>query len=171
MSSLAKIKTAPFVVTGDVQPGAYAVATPANPIATTTTTTTTSSVQQYSDMARQSSFNTEATAVISQPPEAVKDRITCYNHTEQPSVVKAYQYVFIESREPVVLTYCPKCYEENVTTRTHTKSNGITVLCVVAGVVIFWPLCWLPLCIKPMKQTNHCCTKCGCKVGRVKPFQ
>ena len=88
-----------------------------------------------------------------------------------PAVAYGKQYIPVDSRKPVVLTYCPKCSKENVQTRTHDKSNSTTALCVVAGVFFFWPLCWLPLCIRPMKQTNHYCTACRAKVGRVKPFQ
>mmetsp|Transcript_17648 Transcript_17648/g.42955 ORF Transcript_17648/g.42955 Transcript_17648/m.42955 type:complete len:176 (-) Transcript_17648:2131-2658(-) len=87
------------------------------------------------------------------------------------SMMEQRQYVYIDSRKPVTLTMCPKCTKEHVTTTTRTKPNGVTAICVVAGVFIFWPLCWLPLCIRPMKQTNHYCTCCGAKVGRVKPFQ
>jgi predicted RNA-binding Zn-ribbon protein involved in translation (DUF1610 family) len=87
------------------------------------------------------------------------------------SVVENPRYVDIGSRKPVVLTYCPRCAKEHVTTHTRTKSTGTTWLCVVAGVFIFWPLCWLPLAIRPLKQTNHYCDSCGNKVGRVKPCQ
>ena len=87
-----------------------------------------------------------------------------------PMVVKP-KYIHIGQRRPVTLTYCPNCVEKNVQTRTKTKANGITWLCVGAGVFIFWPLCWIPLCVDDMKQTNHYCTKCGTKIGRVKPFQ
>jgi LITAF-like zinc ribbon domain len=87
------------------------------------------------------------------------------------SMVQRPKYVFVDSRKPVTLTYCPNCAKEHVMTKTHTKANGTTAICVVAGILIFWPLCWLPLCIRSMKQTNHYCTSCGTKVGRVKPFQ
>jgi predicted RNA-binding Zn-ribbon protein involved in translation (DUF1610 family) len=79
-------------------------------------------------------------------------------------------YVRIDSRKPVTLSYCPNCAKPHVTTHTLTKANGVTMVCVVAGVVVFWPLFWVPLVAKPMKQTNHYCQNCGVKVGRVKPF-
>jgi len=97
------------------------------------------------------------------------------SHVPQPAGTGHYvqnpRYVDIASRVPVVLTYCPKCAQQQVMTHTRTKATGTTWLCVVAGVFIFWPLCWLPLAIRPMKQTNHYCNGCGAKVGRVKPFQ
>ena len=87
------------------------------------------------------------------------------------SVIANQRYVYVGSREPVILTYCPACVKQHVGTTTRTKPTGTTWLVVVAGFFIFWPLCWLPLCIRPMKQTNHYCNSCGKKIGRVKPFQ
>lgn len=80
------------------------------------------------------------------------------------------RYVCVESRHPVTLTYCPSCAKEQTQTYTRTKANGTTFLCVVAGVIIFWPLAWIPLVMRSAKQTNHHCSNCGVKVGRVKPF-
>jgi predicted RNA-binding Zn-ribbon protein involved in translation (DUF1610 family) len=81
------------------------------------------------------------------------------------------KYVYLETRKPVTLTYCPHCAKQNITTQTRTKVTGTTWACFAAGVLIFWPLCWIPFVVKPMKQTNHYCSNCGVKVGRVKPFQ
>jgi len=88
----------------------------------------------------------------------------------QPDSLHVKGYVHLESRHPVVLTYCPKCAKEEVGTRTHTRSTGTTWLCVGVGLFVFWPLCWLPLCINPTRQTDHFCQNCGQKIGRVKPF-
>lgn len=87
------------------------------------------------------------------------------------AIVENPRYVNIDSWKPVVLTYCPRCAKEHAMTHTRTKATGTTWLCVVAGVFIFWPLCWVPLVITPLKQTNHYCDSCGSKVGRVKPGQ
>jgi predicted RNA-binding Zn-ribbon protein involved in translation (DUF1610 family) len=107
--------------------------------------------------------NYPPTNTISQPP------VVQQHHTG--ALVENPKYIYVGSRRPVLLTYCPQCAKEHVTTRTQTKSTGTTWVCVVVGVFIFWPLCWLPLVIKPMKQTNHYCHSCGTKVGRIKPFQ
>jgi predicted RNA-binding Zn-ribbon protein involved in translation (DUF1610 family) len=81
------------------------------------------------------------------------------------------KYIDVRSRDPVVLTYCPQCAKEHVTTTTRTKVTGTTWICVAVGVFVCLPLCWLPLVAKPLKQTNHYCSSCGTKVGRIKPFQ
>lgn len=90
----------------------------------------------------------------------------------QPTAQVANQrYVNVGSRHPVMLTYCPSCAKTHTATHVHTKVTGTTWVCVIAGVFIFWPLCWVPLVVKGCKQTNHYCDGCGAKVGRVKPFQ
>jgi len=79
-------------------------------------------------------------------------------------------YVYVGSRMPVTLTCCPRCAEQQITTRAVTKPTGTTWACVGVGFLVFWPICWVPLVGKSWKQTNHYCTNCGGKVGRVKPF-
>ncbi|KAG7373270.1 LITAF-like zinc ribbon domain containing protein [Nitzschia inconspicua] len=156
-------KAYPYIIneSDNFQPVAYAVATPIDSV--------TRSHAAHVSATPQSVAN--STATLSQPPSPSVVCTPSMKHAEPAQMVNGSKYVFVDSRKSVSLTYCPKCYEENIATRTHTKSTGTTALCVLAGVFIFWPLCWVPLCIKSMKQTNHYCTKCGCKVGRVKPFQ
>ena len=77
----------------------------------------------------------------------------------------------LNTRSPVVLTYCPCCENKGVKTRTETKPNGVTWACVGAGALIFWPLCWVPLVMDETKITRHYCQTCGAKVGKVKPLR
>jgi predicted RNA-binding Zn-ribbon protein involved in translation (DUF1610 family) len=77
------------------------------------------------------------------------------------------KYVDVGTRRPVHLSYCPNCAKQHVATHTRTIATGTTWVCVVVGVFVFWPLCWIPLVADPMKQTNHYCQNCGIKVGRV----
>jgi len=98
-----------------------------------------------------------------QTPTAVKE------NSKTPTIENP-RYIGVDSRKPVVLSYCPNCAKEHVATSTRTKATGTTWLLVAAGVVVFWPLCWVPLVVNPMKQTDHYCQGCGAKVGRVKPF-
>ena len=82
-----------------------------------------------------------------------------------------HKYAMIISRQPVTLSHCPHCSKAKTQTSTVSKATTPTWLCVAAGAVLFLPLCWIPLVVKPMKQTNHFCQECGTKVGRVKPFK
>ena len=88
--------------------------------------------------------------------------------TEPPACTQN-GYVFIDSRTPVTLNMCPKCRQHNVRTKTHTKPVSGTVLWCCVLSCLFWPLCWLPFCLDSAQQTNHYCSHCGAKVGRVKP--
>lgn len=81
------------------------------------------------------------------------------------------RYIQVRSRKPLLLSYCPSCSISMTGTRTHSKANRVTVACVIAGAIVFLPLCWVPLVWKETKQTNHYCQNCGTKVARVKPFQ
>lgn len=112
------------------------------------------------------SNQTAATAALA------SDQYCCPTPPAAAAAVACYpRYIPIDSRKPVTLTCCPKCGKKNVATYTHTKANGTTAALVALGAFIFLPLCWLPLCITATKQTNHYCTSCGTKVGRVKPLQ
>jgi predicted RNA-binding Zn-ribbon protein involved in translation (DUF1610 family) len=102
------------------------------------------------------------------PPTAA---LTMTPSSGVPQVQNGKNYVSVPTRRPVQLTSCPNCAKQHVTTRTRTKATGITWVCVGVGVFVFWPLCWIPLVVDPLKQTNHYCQNCGVKVGRVKPFQ
>ncbi len=104
-------------------------------------------------------------------PQESPAEATAIYQPSKVSTVMNQRYVDVGSRKPVMLTYCPTCAKQQISTHTRTKATGTTWVCVLAGVFIFWPLCWLPLVIQPMKQTNHYCNGCGAKVGRVKPFQ
>ena len=74
------------------------------------------------------------------------------------------------SRSPVVLSYCPHCSKQDITTRTKTTATGATWVAGVAGFVIFAPLVLVPFCVRSMQQTNHHCPNCGVKVGKVPAF-
>ena len=86
-----------------------------------------------------------------------------------PSYTKAASnYVPINTRHPVVLDYCPRCATQNAQTKVHHKYTGATVAFIVGGLVVFWPFMFVPMCSKQFKQTNHHCSSCGQKIGRVK---
>lgn len=72
------------------------------------------------------------------------------------------------SRRPVELKKCPNCHASHVRTSTRTYPSAITWVGVVVSACIFVPLCWIPLVVDPMKQTDHYCQSCGKKVGTIK---
>ena len=75
------------------------------------------------------------------------------------------------NRNPMMISICPHCQIESTSTRTKTYPNFITWISVGGFFLAFWPLCWIPLVVDSMKQTDHYCVSCGALVGRVKPYQ
>jgi LITAF-like zinc ribbon domain len=63
---------------------------------------------------------------------------------------------------------CPFC-ETTMVTRTKTSCDGITWLFVLILFILFWPLCWLPLCMPKCQRVHHYCTHCQRKVGVTEP--
>ena len=74
-------------------------------------------------------------------------------------------------RKPVQLNVCPRCSQHNVGTKTVTYPSATTWFSVVVGALIFLPICWVPLVVDPLKQTDHFCKNCGAKVGTVKALE
>mmetsp|Transcript_49488 Transcript_49488/g.149133 ORF Transcript_49488/g.149133 Transcript_49488/m.149133 type:complete len:80 (-) Transcript_49488:177-416(-) len=66
---------------------------------------------------------------------------------------------------------CPHCNIINARTRITTHPHWKSWIAVGALAVVFWPLCWIPLVMDEMKQTNHFCASCGAKVGEIGPFE
>ena len=73
-------------------------------------------------------------------------------------------------RRPVHMPLCPNCKHANAKTRTVTRPGAVTWVLVAVGATFVLPLCWIPLVVDSMKQTDHFCQQCGQKVGRVKPL-
>jgi hypothetical protein len=105
------------------------------------------------------------------PSSPITPLPSAYYPMSPAAQVKNSPYIHVTSREPVMITYCPRCAQQHINTRVRTNATGTTWVCVLVGAFIFWPLCWIPLLVKDCKQTNHYCAGCGAKVGRVKPFQ
>ena len=72
------------------------------------------------------------------------------------------------TRRPVHLSMCPKCHKANVRTSTRTYPSAVTWVGVVVSAAVFFPLCWVPLVVDAMKQTDHFCQSCGKKIGTIK---
>jgi lipopolysaccharide-induced tumor necrosis factor-alpha factor len=63
---------------------------------------------------------------------------------------------------------CPFC-QTTMVTRTRTSCDGMTWLFVLILFLVFWPLCWLPLCMPKCQRVHHYCTHCQQKVGVTEP--
>jgi hypothetical protein len=64
---------------------------------------------------------------------------------------------------------CPHCGRQTVTVVEDYVGVG-TVICVIILAILFWPLCWLPLCVPTCKRTHHYCGhfECQKKVGETR---
>jgi hypothetical protein len=90
------------------------------------------------------------------------------NNRSQPN---HSSFVVDGSRKPVQLSMCPECSQKHVRTKTITYPSAMTWVSVFVGVLVFFPICWIPLVLDPMKQTDHYCQSCGTKVGTVKALE
>lgn len=73
-------------------------------------------------------------------------------------------------RTPTNIPRCPHCSATNVPTRTSTFPSLETWLLCAGILLIFWPLCWMPLVVDSTKKTEHVCSRCHAVVGEVKPL-
>jgi hypothetical protein len=48
-------------------------------------------------------------------------------------------------RIPTKMTECPCCKEKDVMTRVSTYPTVLTMILCIIILVLFWPLCWVPL--------------------------
>ena len=73
-------------------------------------------------------------------------------------------------RSPTILGACPNCNAANIRTRIRTYPSIFTWIFCLVLLLLFWPLCWVPLVCDVFKQTDHFCTTCNTKVGETHPF-
>jgi ribosomal protein S27AE len=85
---------------------------------------------------------------------------TNVNYDIQPSL----------TRHPTSIQQCPHCGAANVMTSTKTYPGPETFLMCFILLLVFWPVCWMPLVVDAAKRTDHMCTRCGGVVGYVKPL-
>jgi hypothetical protein len=72
-------------------------------------------------------------------------------------------------RAPIKMRSCPSC-QQATRTRIRTWPNIFTWIACLILLILFWPICWIPLVCDIFKQTDHFCNTCGTKVGDVQPF-
>lgn len=76
----------------------------------------------------------------------------------------------LSRRNPMFLQQCPYCYQPETQTRIRTFPTWQTWTLSGVLLILFWPLCWVPLVNKNCKQTDHFCASCGIQVGSVPAF-
>ncbi|KAI2499587.1 hypothetical protein MHU86_14882 [Fragilaria crotonensis] len=62
-------------------------------------------------------------------------------------------------------TTCPNCHQQ-VRTRVRHLVDGGTIVAVIALLLLFWPLFWLPLVIPGCKSTHHYCAHCNYRIAK-----
>jgi hypothetical protein len=64
---------------------------------------------------------------------------------------------------------CPHCQRQTVTVVEDYVGLG-TVIAVIILAILFWPVCWLPLCVPTCRRTHHYCGHISCqkKVGETR---
>jgi hypothetical protein len=107
------------------------------------------------------------TSVTAAASNKVISTRTTYTIPAAPSMMTTPQDF---TRRPHLLRQCPECQALNVRTRIRTYPTCTTWLVVIVLLIVFWPLCWIPLVMDRMKQTDHFCLVCGKMVGSVRPF-
>jgi len=65
---------------------------------------------------------------------------------------------------------CPHCHAVGARTRIETFPTCHSWLFAAVLLLVFWPICWIPLVMDACKQTNHHCVNCNAKVGQVDAF-
>ncbi|CAJ1932842.1 unnamed protein product [Cylindrotheca closterium] len=74
------------------------------------------------------------------------------------------------ARNPMYLSQCPYCFHRDSTTRIETFPTWQTWTLFAVLLILFWPLCWIPLVLNNSKQTDHFCRKCGNQLGTIPAF-
>jgi len=58
------------------------------------------------------------------------------------------------NRHPTSIPTCQHCHQTNITTRTTTYPSVETFLMSGLLLLIFWPVCWIPLVMDSAKRTG-----------------
>lgn len=110
----------------------------------------------------------EFTVGSSQVTVIVDENASPYNTAPESTNPR---FLLLGSRRPVNLSQCPKCAKAHVRTSTRTYPSAVTWVGVVVSAFICLPLCWVPLLVDPLKQTDHFCQSCGQKIGTIKALE
>jgi hypothetical protein len=105
------------------------------------------------------------------PSAPVASRVVSVKTTHIPAPQQPQPHTSSCQRVPCTVAHCPNCGVGNARTYVRTYPNCKTWLAAFLLLLVFWPLCWVPLVWDAMKQTDHFCSNCHGKVGEAQPFQ
>ena len=121
-----------------------------------------------------------APTMASSAPGAYQMTSPAPNHQQQPVNMHVNTHMVAVSQTNMVkpLTQlgrnptglqCPHCGRQTVTVVEDYVGVG-TVVSIIVLAILFWPLCWLPLCVPTCKRTHHYCghQECQKKVGETR---
>ncbi|XP_054634135.1 lipopolysaccharide-induced tumor necrosis factor-alpha factor homolog [Dunckerocampus dactyliophorus] len=108
------------------------------------------------------------TVVVQQSPPVLQ---TAQIHTVQMPVyqhsapqLQVVQPAVVAPRRPLKdlpgQMTCPNCHTTGITLVQY-KNGTLTWILIAVLLVLFWPLCLIPLCIKSCKDVKHSCATCG----------
>ncbi|PVU93468.1 hypothetical protein BB559_003256 [Furculomyces boomerangus] len=60
---------------------------------------------------------------------------------------------------------CPNCHQ-NIVTVIKKKNGKKMGLATVGTAIVRWPLAWIPLLVKPLKNKKHICPSCNTNLGK-----
>ncbi len=114
----------------------------------------------------------DAEVVTNKPQLAYTTTSTTVTHIPAPAARTNTHDIYTPPfyRHPVLLASCPNCKVMNARTRIRTFPSIFTWIACLVMLLLFWPLCWVPLVCDVCKQTDHYCTRCNTKVGESQPF-
>eukprot|EP00804_Cyclotella_cryptica_P029466 CCRYP_011283-RA/>CCRYP_011283-RA protein AED:0.15 eAED:0.15 QI:219/1/1/1/0.5/0.66/3/232/126 len=90
-------------------------------------------------------------------------KVTTEGHSSSPGGIEF-------GRQPMFIGTCPHCQHSGVTTRIKTYPVFETWLACGLLLLVFWPVCWVPLVTDTCKKTEHVCTQCEEMIGDVSPL-
>ncbi|PVZ99785.1 hypothetical protein BB558_004190 [Smittium angustum] len=105
--------------------------------------------------------NVEVQMPTTEPHQATNGALPMY----QPEFVSVQGPTMTKVKGVPVNITCPSCHQSVVTVLK--KKNGKKMaLAVIGTAAVCWPLAWIPLLVKSLKDDNHVCPSCGMNLGK-----